>query len=97
MKKIKITVRFESNQERKNIEKMFINQTVMDHRRQNLHSPWSIQQKMIDFVDSYNSEYNSHLHYSKTAVLNEELVREKALDDYHVMIKKENDYICPFY
>ena len=52
---------------------------------------------MIDFVDSYNSEYNSHLHYSKTAVLNEELVREKALNDYHVMIEKENDYICPFY
>ena len=65
---------FVSNSERKDLEKMFVSQTQLDQRYQVLHSPWSIQQKMSDFVHSHNSENMCNLHYSKTAILNQELM-----------------------
>ena len=71
---------FKSNEERIEIEHMIVNQTFLNHQFQNLHSPWSIQQKMIDFVNSHNIENNFNMHYSKTAILNKELVFEKAMD-----------------
>ena len=83
---------FSSNNERISLEKMFANQTQIDHKYQTLHSPWSIQEKMKDFVCNYNEENNCNLHFSKTAVLNVELVECAAIEDCKCLVDKENDY-----
>ena len=85
---------FRSNNERISLEKMFANQTQIDHKYQTLHSPWSIQEKMKYFVCNYNEENNCKLHFSKTAVLNEELVECAAIEDCKCLVDKENDYFC---
>ena len=72
---------------------MFVNQTIMDHSLDRHHSPWSIQQKMIDFVVSFNLDHGSNLHYLKTATLNENLVNCQAIDDYHILFDKMNDCV----
>ena len=87
---------FISNNERKDLEKMFATQMQIDSNYQVLESPWSIQQKMIDFVCSHNAENNSNMHYSKTAILNKELVENKAIEDCKCLIEKETNYYCLF-
>ena len=51
---------------------------------------------MIDFVCSHNAENNNNLHYSKTAILNKELVENKAIEDCKCLIEKETNYYCLF-
>ena len=65
---------------------------MIDYDSERIHSPWSIQQKMIDFTVSFNLDHASNLHYSKTAMLDENLVNCKAIEDYHVLFDKKNNY-----
>ena len=48
---------------------------------------------MINFTVSFNLDYGSNLHYSKTAILNEKLVNSKAIEEYYTLCDKRDNYI----
>ena len=81
---------FESEAERESILIMMSNQTQMNFRLHTHHSPWSIRDNMIRFVETYNEQCDSNLIYTKTGKLNEKLVFEKAEKDYVLLIEKKN-------